>query len=90
MVHMRGAEETWATGERIAELKTHTVLPGYRSQGLGRLINEAYHQLRRIGIRHLSIAAIASNHDALRFYDRLGLHQSLVTYISNVPGADTR
>jgi ribosomal protein S18 acetylase RimI-like enzyme len=41
LVHMRGAEETWATGERIAELETLTVLPG--SRGLGRaLVNEAY------------------------------------------------
>jgi ribosomal protein S18 acetylase RimI-like enzyme len=91
LVHMRGAEETWATGERIAELETLTVLPRYRSRGLGRtLVNEAYRQLRGIGVQHLSIAVIASNRDALRFYDRLGLHRFLVTYIGNVAGADAR
>jgi ribosomal protein S18 acetylase RimI-like enzyme len=91
LVHMRGAEETWVTGERIAELETLTVLPGYRSQGLGRaLVTEAYGELRRIGVPHLSVAVISSNRDALRFYDRLGLHRFLTTYIGNIPSPAVR
>ena len=35
LVHMRGPEETWTTGERIAELESLTVLPEYRGRGIG-------------------------------------------------------
>jgi ribosomal protein S18 acetylase RimI-like enzyme len=91
LIHMRGAEETWATGSRIAELETLTVLPEYRGHGLGRaLVNRAYQELRRIGVPHLSVAVIASNRDAVRFYDRLGLHRFLITYLGNVPAAEAR
>ena len=86
VVHMRGPEETWATDDRIAELETLTVLPDYRGRGIGTTLVEAVNrELRRLGIRHLGVSVIASNKDALRFYERLGLLPFLTSYIANVP-----
>lgn len=86
LVHMRGPEETWATGDLIAELETLTVLPAYRGKGIGTSLVEAvYSELRGLGVRHLGVGVIASNTDAVRFYKRLGLLPFLVTYIGNVP-----
>lgn len=86
LVHMRGPEETWATGERIAELETLTVLPAYRRQGIGTALIEAvYRELRMIDVRHLAVSVIASNANAVRFYERLELSRFLISYIGNVP-----
>jgi ribosomal protein S18 acetylase RimI-like enzyme len=86
LVHMRGPEETWATGERIAELETLTVLPAHRGRGLGRaLVEQVYRELERIGVGQLGVSVITSNTDAVRFYERLGLLPFLVTYIGPVP-----
>ena len=88
LVHMRGPEETWSTPDRIAELETLTVEPTHRGQGIGRaLVDEVYQELDRIGVGHLGVAVIASNTEAIRFYERLGLLPFLVTYIGRVPVA---
>jgi ribosomal protein S18 acetylase RimI-like enzyme len=84
LVHMRGPEETWATGDRIAELETLAVLPALRGRGTGMALTEAVHrELRRIGTEHMAVSA--SNEAALRFYERLGLQRFLVSYIGAVP-----
>ena len=86
LVHMRGPEETWLTGERIAELETLTVLRAHRGKGIGgALVRAVYQELSRIGVGHLGVGVIASNPDAIRFYERLGLLPFLVTYIGPVP-----
>ena len=89
LVHMRGTEETWVTGDRVAELETLTVLPEYRSHGLGRALIDAVHgELRRLGVTQWAVGVIATNDDALRFYERLDLHPFVVIYLGTVP-ADT-
>jgi ribosomal protein S18 acetylase RimI-like enzyme len=35
LVHMPGPEQTWATGDRVAELETLAVPPGHRGGGVG-------------------------------------------------------
>jgi ribosomal protein S18 acetylase RimI-like enzyme len=88
LVHMRGPEETWETGDRIAELETLAVLPEHRGGGIGAQLMEAlYEELRRLGVKHMAVSVIASNEDAIRFYDRRGLLPFLVSYIGEVPGA---
>lgn len=83
---MRGPEETWATGKRIAELETLTVLRAHRGKGVGgALVKAVYQELNRIGVGHLGVGVIAANRDAIRFYERLGLLPFLVTYIGPVP-----
>lgn len=89
LVHMRGQEESWQTGARIAELETLAVLPGRRGTGTGRrLIEAVYDELRRLGISQIGVSVIATNADAIRFYDRLGLLRFCVSYLGNVPPAD--
>ena len=46
-MHLRGPEETWATGERIGVLETLAVLPGERGRGIGSaLFERMYAELR--------------------------------------------
>jgi ribosomal protein S18 acetylase RimI-like enzyme len=86
LVHMRGPEETWASGDRVAELETLTVLPEHRGQGIGRaLVEAAYGELRRLGVGQLSVGVLTANADAIRFYERLDLLPFTATFIGNVP-----
>jgi ribosomal protein S18 acetylase RimI-like enzyme len=86
LVHMRSGEETWATGDRIAELETLAVLPSHRGRGIGSALVEAvYEELRALDVGHLSVSVIASNADAVRFYERLGLTKFTVAYTGPVP-----
>jgi ribosomal protein S18 acetylase RimI-like enzyme len=88
MVELRGPEETWATGDRVAELETLAVLRGHRGKGIGSALVERMHEeLRRLGIGHFTVSVIASNADAVRFYERLGLTRFLVTFAGQVPPA---
>jgi ribosomal protein S18 acetylase RimI-like enzyme len=88
VVHVRGPEETWSTGERVAELETLAVLPGHRGQGIGSALVERMHEeLRRMEVGHFTVAVIASNADSVRFYERLGLTRSLITYAGRVRAA---
>jgi GNAT superfamily N-acetyltransferase len=88
LVHMRGEEESWETGARIAELETLAVLPGHRGLGTGRqLIAAVYEELRGIGVGQLGVSVIFTNDDAIRFYERLGLLPFCVSYIGNIPPA---
>ena len=86
LVHMRGEEESWRTGPRIAELETLAVLPGHRGAGIGsRLVDAVYEELRGLGVSQLGVSVIAANADAIRFYERLGLLPFCVSYLGNIP-----
>jgi ribosomal protein S18 acetylase RimI-like enzyme len=86
LVRLRGPEETWATGDRIASLETLAVLPGERGHGIGSaLFERLYEELRAAGVRELDVGVIASNADARRFYERQGLLPFTVSYIGRVP-----
>jgi GNAT superfamily N-acetyltransferase len=85
VVHMRGPEETWTTGQ-VAELETLTVLPELRGRGVGTaLVEQVFRELRRLGVIHFTVGVIASNTDAVRFYERLGLERFLVSFIGTLP-----
>lgn len=87
MVHMH-RQGSWGTGDRIAEIETLTVLPQYRGAGIGgQLVAAIRDELARIGIAQLSVAVITTNHDAIRFYERLGLLPFVVTYVGDVSPA---
>ena len=68
---MRGPEETWATGDRVARLETLTVLPGHRGH--------------RGQAASAACSSTASNAEAVRFYERLVLTRFLVMYAGAVP-----
>ena len=86
LVHLRGPEETWASGDRVAELETLTVLPESRGRGVGTALVEAvFSELRALGVRQWAVGAIASNADAIRFYERFDVLPFMVAFIGNVP-----
>ena len=64
------------------------MLPGHRGRGIGTALVERMHEeLRGLGVGHFVVSVIASNADAVRFYERLGLTTFLVTYAGQVPPA---
>jgi len=89
LVHLRGPEETWTTGERIGVLETLAVLPGERGRGIGSaLFERMYAELRGLGVRELEVAVISKNAEALRFYERQGLLPFTVSYLGRLPDED--
>ena len=89
LVHLRGPEETWATGARIGVLETLVVLPGERGRGIGSaLFDRAYEELRELGVTELEVAVIARNAEALRFYERQGMVPFTVSFLGPVRGDD--
>ena len=87
LVHLRGPEETWATGP-IAVLETLTVLPEQRGGGLGAALLERMHaELRAAGVGHWEVAVISTNAGARRFYERQGLQPFTSSYLGRVPAA---
>lgn len=73
MVHVRDGSPTWPLGERAGEIETLSVLPGERGRGTGTALLEAVRrELGGLGISELSLLAISTNHDAIRFYERHG------------------
>jgi GNAT superfamily N-acetyltransferase len=73
MVNVREGSPTWPIGERAGEIETLSVLPGERGQGTGTALLEAVRaELATLGIGELSLHAVATNSEAIRFYERHG------------------
>ena len=85
LVHLRGPEETWQTGDRIGVLETLAVLPDERGRGVGSaLFERIYAELRDLGVSELEVAVISKNAAALRFYERHGLLPFTVSFMGRV------
>ena len=85
VVHLRGPEETWQTGDRIGVLETLAVLPDERGHGVGSaLFGRIYAELRGLGVTELEVAVISKNAAALRFYERHGLLPFTVSFMGRV------
>ena len=81
--------DTWATGERIGEVESLSVLPEYRGRGLGsRLLGDLQERLQHQGARDLIIGALAGNTDAIRLYQRLGYRPTWL-YLSRLDGRES-
>jgi ribosomal protein S18 acetylase RimI-like enzyme len=90
VVQVGGPSETWST-DRVAELQTLAVLPAHRRQGIGTALVERMHEeLGRMDVSHFVVAVLASNAEAVRFYERLGLTRFLITYAGRVRAASAR
>jgi GNAT superfamily N-acetyltransferase len=73
MVNVREGSPTWPIGERAGEIETLSVLPGERGRGTGTALLEAVRaELATFGIGELSLHAVATNSEAIRFYERHG------------------
>lgn len=78
--------DTWATGERIGEVESLSVLPEFRGRGLGsRLLEELHARLHHQGARDLILGALAGNTDAIRLYERHGYRPTWL-YLSRFEG----
>jgi len=75
MVHVRDGSPTWPISERAGEIETLSVLPDERGLGTGTALLEAVRsELGACGITELSLLAIATNGEAIRFYERHGFN----------------
>ena len=69
-----GPDDTWVTGDRIAEVETLAVIPEARGRGVGTaLLDRVDAELDALGVRDLRLAVVPTNVDAVRFYERRGL-----------------
>ena len=73
VVGIHEADETYATGERLAEIHTLALLPGERDRGLGgALMDEVERRLLADGVSDVLVGTMHNNDAALRFYARRG------------------
>jgi ribosomal protein S18 acetylase RimI-like enzyme len=78
--------DTWATGPRIGEIESLSVLPQYRGGGLGsELLRQLEEYLAARGVGDLILGALAGNHDAIRLYERRGYRPTWL-YLSRFRG----
>ncbi len=73
MAAVSEGDETFATGERLAELETLVVAPGERAAGVGTaLLDAVLVELERQGIDDVLVGVMHGNDAARRFYERRG------------------
>lgn len=76
----------WASGERVADVDTLSVLAEARGQNTGTKLMDAVEvELERRGVREFRITVLAANVDAMRFYERRGLVPVTQTLLGRVP-----
>ena len=69
-----GPDDTYAVGERYADLYSLSVASHVRGAGIGtQLLDELDRRLDEIGITDLKVTVMITNVDAIRFYRRRGL-----------------
>jgi ribosomal protein S18 acetylase RimI-like enzyme len=78
--------DTWVTGPKIGEIESVSVLPDYRSQGIGtRLLDRLEQELADAGATDLILGTLPGNAAAIRIYERRGF-QSTWLYMSRFAG----
>jgi len=78
--------DTWQTGDRIGEIESLAVQPGYRGQGIGsRLLTALTAELATAGVRDLVLGVLPGNDAAIRLYQRRGFRPTW-TYLARFTG----
>jgi ribosomal protein S18 acetylase RimI-like enzyme len=78
--------DTWQTGDRVGEIESLAVQPGYRGQGIGsRLLTALTAELATAGVRDLVLGVLPGNDAAIRLYQRHGFRPTW-TYLSRFTG----
>jgi RimJ/RimL family protein N-acetyltransferase len=78
----------WATGDRLAELETLSVLAEHRGEGVGvALLDAVWQQLAELGVEDMAITTTVTNVDAQRFYERQGFSRRFAVYYGKSPGS---
>jgi ribosomal protein S18 acetylase RimI-like enzyme len=90
LVHIDEGDETYATGERLAEIETLVVAPGERDAGVGGLLlDAAMEELGQLGVDDLLVGHMDGNEAARRFYERRGFTPFVHVLYGRRPGAST-
>ena len=90
LVHIAEGDETYATGERLAEIETLVVAAGERDAGVGGLLfDAAMEELGRLGVDDLLVGYMDGNEAARRFYERRGFTPFVHKLYARRPGAET-
>jgi RimJ/RimL family protein N-acetyltransferase len=77
---------SWATGDRLAELETLSVLADQRGKGIGAaLLDAAWKRLAELGVNDMAITTTVTNGDAQRFYERHGFGRRFAVYYGKSP-----
>ena len=78
--------DTWQTGDRVGEIESLAIQPGYRGQGIGsRLLTALTAELATAGVRDLVLGVLPGNDAAIRLYQRQGFRPTW-TYLSRFTG----
>jgi RimJ/RimL family protein N-acetyltransferase len=82
---------SWATGERLAELETLSVLADQRGKGIGTsLIDAAWQRLAELGVEEMAITTTITNENAQRFYEPHGFSQRFAVYYGKSPNSSSK
>ena len=74
---------TWEKEGVSGVLETLSLLPEARGSGLGtRLVAQVRDEVAQWGHGQLVVTAVASNRDAIRFYEREGFTPAFLTFVS--------
>lgn len=88
-----GADDSWPTGDRYAEVETLVVALSWRGHGVGtQLLDMVDEELKRLDITALAIAVVDGNEDARRLYEGRGLQPMVVRLMrfGEPPAGDRR
>jgi ribosomal protein S18 acetylase RimI-like enzyme len=91
LVGLGEGDETYATGERTAQIHTLVVAAGERDAGVGGdLFDAAMERLARLGVDDLFLGYMDGNEAARRFYERRGFVPFVHMLYARRPGAGER
>ena len=80
-----GFTASWSVSDPLADLATLSVLPEFRGRGIGSALMDAVEsRLRKMGIADMAIGVIATNREAVPFYERRGAVPFLTQFIQRV------
>lgn len=89
VVSFHDRDDTHATGDRLAELHSLSVLPDLRGGGIGtRLLRRVYTEVRAQGVEEMMIGVLATNERVRRLYEREGFAPWVLLTLGKVPGPD--
>jgi RimJ/RimL family protein N-acetyltransferase len=82
---------SWATGNRLAELETLSVLADQRGKGVGEsLLDAVWKRLVDLGVEDMAITTTVTNVKAQRFYERAGFTQRFGVYYGTPPDSPSK
>jgi len=86
----RRSNDTWQSGQEIAELQTLVVTESDRGSDVGiGLLRFAMKEIANHDIAETIVASVASNQVATRFYERAGFTPYLVYFYSRRGGSQS-